>query len=312
MSINRTRKSRFGGDPGSRLTYTPTVSRALIVDTSESEPAPDPGRLTPSDFVPAGRDSWDEAEHIPSAGDSDLPLPLVTQHDGDDAPMREVQRMPRDSLDLGSDSIVPLPIPESIVPEAPDAPQSMPARAALVASEHPLWVQARTLLAAEQRDAAADVLERLCIEQPSHEPARSAVLQLSIVLGRLERVGVHTAWLLRGQLQSERAADACLTYQKVRSALPSAPLPEGVLVAALSAADVTGAGPVVLDATNMLIKLHAASPQTPRALLLAAKHQLGSGSLEAAVQTLRYLVASYPSDGAAEPARRKLAELGYH
>jgi len=311
MSINRTRKSRFGADPAARLSYTPTVSRALIEDTTELEITGQEDRLTPSDFVPAGRDSWDEVEHIPAAADSDLPLPMVTQVDGDVAVMRSVPRMPRDSLDLGSDSIVPLPIPDSLAPE-PMAVESTPARSALVANEHPMWTQARTLLASEQRDAAADVLERLCIEQPNHEQARTALLQLSIILGRQERVGVHTAWLLRGQLQSERAADACLTYQKVRAALPSAALPEGVLVAALSAADVTGAGAVVLDATNMLIKLHGASPQTPRALLLAAKHQFVSGANEAGVQTLRYLVANYPEDGAADPARRKLAELGVH
>ncbi len=310
MSINGTRKSRFGAD-SPRHSYTPTVSRALIEDTSELDSVPAVDRLTPSDFVPAGRDSWDDVGQIPAAGDSDLPLPPATQNDADVVGMRGMPRMPRDSLDLGSDSIIPLPMPDSLVPE-PMAVESTPVRAALVASEHPMWTRARTLLGAEQRDAAADVLERLCLEQPNHEPARAALLHLSIMLGRYERVGVHTAWLLRGQLQSERAVDACLTYQKVRTALPSAPLPEGVLVAALSAADATGSGAVVLDATNMLLKLHAASPQTPRALLVAAKHQFMSGANEAGVQTLRFLVANYPQDGAADPARRKLAELGYH
>lgn len=313
--MNRFRKSRFGDDAASRVSYTPTVSRALI---SEEEPELTEERLTPSDFVPAGRESWDELEHLPMPADSELPLPLVTQVDGDEPAANGpvLLRVPRDSLDLGApESFAPLPLPESMPPDSlalePDSePETGEERVAVVASEHALWTEARALLASGQHEATADVLERLCIEVPNHEPARSALLRICVMLKRVERVGLHTAWLMRGHLQSDRAADACATYQHVRAELPDAPLPEIVLVVALTAADATGQGPIVLDATNLLLKYYGTSVQAPKALLIAAKHQLMSSANEAAIQTLRYLVASYPLDPAAEPARRKLAELG--
>ncbi len=191
-----------------------------------------------------------------------------------------------------------------------DAPSSEPparssGRAATFGGEQALWMAGLGLL-----DSAADTLERLCLEQPHHEPARTILLQLCIALGRNDRVGVHTAWLLRGHLRSGRSSDACKTYEGVRAALPSLTLPEVVLVAALTAADETSARSVVFDSTNVLVARYPESPQTPRALLVCAKHQLMSGAPEPATQTLRYLVSTYPKDVAAGPARRKLAELG--
>ncbi len=282
----------------------PTVSRALI-EESDAEQA-EQVEVVPSDFVPASRESWEDLDHLPMPGDSDLPLPMTTHVDGDDG-QPFAPRMPRNSLDLGSDSMVPLPLPDSEIPAAPSAPQAGPS--ARAPDEHPLWTQARSYLASENHGAAADVLERLCTEQTGHEKARTALVQLSLMLGRHDRVGVHTAWLLKGQLDAHRGAEVCQTYQRVRSAAPSLVLPEVALLAALSAADAIGAGPVVLDATNMLLKHHAASPHGPRSLLIVAKHQFMAGANDSAVQTLRYLVATFPRDIAAEPARRKLAEL---
>ncbi len=314
--MNRFRKSRFGDEPSTRVSYTPSVSRALL-DEADLEPGPTLDRQTPSDFFPAQRESWDDIEQLPMPGDSELPLPLVTQADSDESPhsVAPVQRVPRDSLDLGSaDSFAPMPLPESVPPDSLEfEPEQTPDRFAVMpdaSDEHPLWTEARALLAAEQRDATADVLERLCIEQPNHEPARSALLRICLMLGRVDRVALHTAWLMRAQLQSGRSAEACATYQHVRAALPGAVWPEIMLVMALSAADATGAGPIVLDATNLVLKHYATSAHAPKALLMAAKHQLMSSAQPAAIQTLHFLVANYPHDPAAEPARRKLVELG--
>jgi predicted Zn-dependent protease len=297
--MSKFRKSRFG-NPSAGLNYTPTVSRALL---DESEQAED--------------DAWDELDAVPRPSESDLPLPLVTMADGadgaqDDAPATpEPPRIPRDSLALGElESVPPVPAsPSAVAPARSQAPESGPSRVAMIADEHPLWAEARAKLQAAQHEAAAELLDRLCLEQPSHEQARATALRVSVSLNRLERVGVHAAWLLKSQLQSGRTADACMIYQQLRKALPQLAWPEVALVAALSAADATSSGALVLDATNLLIKQHAQSPQAPKALLLSAKHQLLANAVDAATQTLRYLVASYPDDDAAEPARKKLAEL---
>jgi len=181
---------------------------------------------------------------------------------------------------------------------------------AMASIEHPLWLEARRLLALDQRNAAADRLEQLCLQQPHHERGRAALLRTCIMVGRYERVGVHLAWTLRSQLRVGRLADACAAYQHVRTVLPSLVLSEVVLVAVLSAADAAPNSQVVLDAASMLLKHHGDSSQMPTALLLCAKHQCMAGATRAGARTLQHLLANYPGHPAAEAARRELAELG--
>jgi len=191
----------------------------------------------------------------------------------------------------------------------PDLESSAPVNA-MVPIEHPLWLEACRLLASDQRNAAADKLEQLCLQQPHHERGRAALLRTCIMVGRYERVGVHLAWMLRGQLRTGRLADAFATYQHVRTVLPSLVLSEVVLGAVLNAADAAPNAQVVLDATDMLLKHHGNSEHLPTALLLCAKHQCMTGVTRAGARTLQHLVANYPGHAAAEAARRKLAELG--
>jgi hypothetical protein len=197
--------------------------------------------------------------------------------------------------------------------ESPSTLMSLPpaddekSRASLVAKEHPLWTLSKMSLAAGDLEDALGTLEQLFKVEPDHELARAEAFRVAVQLQKSELSAPHGLFLLVHYAQTGRVAEACAVYRTLR--LIAAPLDEGCLLSAIMAADASGDAALVLEATNLLLKGFPGCAQTPRALLLTAKHQLLAGARDAAKNTLNYLVNAFPNDPAAAPARRKLAEL---
>jgi hypothetical protein len=292
--------------------YMPTVVRAALTEEGE---APENDAASHSDSwdgfdIPPDEDCEDPADFADLASDENIGLPVseralsMREPVPDDVALHTVMR-----------SLAPVPMPSMPVPSAvlssfPPAERNV-TRASSFMKEHPLWSLAQMSIALNKRDDALGALEQLYVQDPSHELGRMELFRLSAELENVALVAQHASWAVMQYAQAGRHEEACLIYRGVRSTFMDVSFSEDALAEVLRAADASEDGALVLDATNLLLRLSPRGQHTPRALLTTAKHQLLAGADDAAVNTLRYLVGSHPADPAAEPARRKLAELGF-
>jgi hypothetical protein len=306
----RTRSSHIGSANG--FAYMPTVVRTALNEEALSTDTP---AAPPAEHS----DSW-EGFDIPADEEDDLPFPDLGL-DGDTGD--RVSSTPREpfmqstsqvELHAVMRSLAPAPLPSMPVPSAilssfPPA-ESPSTRASTVMKDHPLWSIAQMSIALNKKDDALGALEQLYLQDPNHESGRMELFRLAAELERHPLVAAHASWALSQYTDSGRHEEACLIYRGVRTTFAEVVFTEDALVAILRSADANQEGALVLDATNLLLRLAPQGPHTARALLTTAKHQLLAGAEEAAINTLKYLIGSHPSDPAAEPARRKLAEFG--
>lgn len=306
----RSRHSHVGSANG--FAYMPTVVRTAL---SEESPTVE------NDVAPTSEhsESWDGFD-IPPDDDDDLPT-LDLGVDGNSGERESptplaaaIQLAPDVALHTVMRSIAPGPLPSMPVPSAvlssfPPA-EAATTRASSFMKEHPLWSLAQMSIALNKKEDALGALEQLYIQDPNHELGRMELFRLSAELERESAVAAHASWAVIQYAESGRHGEACLIYRGVRTTFADVVFSEEALAEVLRSADASEDGALVLDATNLLLRLSPHGRHTPRALLTTAKHQILAGVEDAAINTLKYLVGSHPDDPAAEPARRKLAELG--
>ena len=172
------------------------------------------------------------------------------------------------------------------------------------------YIEAMDLLVAGRKRDALHKLVQLHDDDPSHQPARQQIFELSVELKLKEQLEKHAEWVVGLHLQQHEGQAACDAYRGTRTTAPELAFGERTLIQVLITAEKAKDSRVVIDAAGQLLRNFPESAALPRAFFATATAQEAEQRPDLAKVTLKTLITRYPLDPLAQMAERKLAELG--
>lgn len=190
-----------------------------------------------------------------------------------------------------------------------DASERAAEQAAVVWSEHPLYLEAVSLRDRGDDARAAECLVELLGESPEHVGAREVLFDLGLARGDLRCVDLGLGFLVGHYARVRAHEPLAALYRELRRALPDYGLTDEELLRVATAASHVSDGPLAIHAIGELLQQHPESALQPRALWVAAEVQAHFGSADLQRDTLTRIVRRFPEHACATLARDRLGHL---